>query len=183
SQSDSRQMHADFGFGAPEPTSYYCCWANTSAACARPSRAGFALIYCLLEPGVCARQRPASRLTRRCSENCRHRLLDAEPDLRRRAVLHHDGAGHSGADQHAGRHVRDAEPDRNALCQSDPGECWIDGGEELWTILVVLVRDAFCYAQDGSLQGGGSVHEINLGAGAVFDVGDLGFLEIRLDPV
>ena len=85
-------------------------------------------------------------LTRRRSKNCCHGFLDAEPDLRRRAFLHHDGAGHSGADQHAGGHVRDVDADRNALCQSDPGECGIDGREELWTILVILVRDASCYA-------------------------------------
>ena len=81
-------------------------------------------------------------LTRRRSKNCRHDFPDAEPDLRSRAFLYHDGAGHSGADQHAGGHVRDLDADRNALCQSDPGECGIDRREEFWTILVILVRDA-----------------------------------------
>ena len=38
------------------------------------------------------------------------------------------------------------------LCQADPGECGIDGGEELWTIPVILIGDASGYAQDGSLQ-------------------------------
>jgi hypothetical protein len=41
-----------------------------------------------------------------------------------------------------GWHVRDVDADRNPLCQSDPRECGIDGRKELWTILVVLVRDA-----------------------------------------
>ena len=81
-------------------------------------------------------------LTRRRSKNCRHDFPDAEPDLRPRAFLYHDGAGHSGTDQHAGGHVRDLDADRNALCQSDPGECGIDRREEFWTILVILVRDA-----------------------------------------
>ena len=64
-------------------------------------------------------------LTRRRSKNCRHDFPDAEPELRRRAFLHHDGAGHSGGDQHAGRHACDADGDGNALCQADPGECGI----------------------------------------------------------
>jgi len=54
-------------------------------------------------------------LTRRCSKNCRHDFLHAEPDLRRRAFLYHDRAGHARADQDAGWHVRDVDPDRNAL--------------------------------------------------------------------
>jgi hypothetical protein len=33
------------------------------------------------------------------------------------------------------------------------------------------------------LQRRGSVHEVNLGASAGFDMRDLGFLEIRLDPI
>ena len=53
-----------------------------------------------------------------------------------RAFLHHDSAGHSGTDQHAGWHVREVDGDRNALRQSDPGECGIDGREELWTVLL-----------------------------------------------
>src|SRR4051812_22675167 len=73
-------------------------------------------------------------LTRRRSKNCSHGSPDAEPDLRRRAFLHHDGAGHSGADQHAGWHVREVDGDRNALRESDPGECGIDGREELGTV-------------------------------------------------
>jgi hypothetical protein len=43
------------------------------------------------------------------------------------------------------------DADRNSLRQSDPRECRIDGGKKLWTILVVLIRYASCYAQDGSL--------------------------------
>jgi hypothetical protein len=69
------------------------------------------------------------KLTRRCSKNRRHDFLEAGPDLRRRAFLYHDGAGHSRANQHAGWHVRDVDPDRNALRQSHPGECVIDGSE------------------------------------------------------
>jgi len=85
-------------------------------------------------------------LTRRCSKNRRYTFLEAGPDFRRRASLHHYSAGHSRADQHAGWHVREVDGDGNTLCQSDPGERWIDGREELWTILVILVRDAHCYA-------------------------------------
>jgi hypothetical protein len=44
-------------------------------------------------------------LTRSCSKNCSHDFLEAKPDFRRRAFLHHDGAGHSGTDQHAGWHA------------------------------------------------------------------------------
>src|SRR3981189_2105030 len=100
-----------------------------------------------------------------------------------RAFLHHDSAGHSGTDQHAGWHVREVDGDRNALRQSDPGECGIDGREKLWTILVILVRDASRHTQDGPLQRRRSIHEVNLGAGARLDMRDLGFLEIRLDPI
>jgi hypothetical protein len=74
---------------------------------------------------VVTRRRPRQRrisLTRRCSKNRRHDFLDAAPDLRRRAFLYHDGAGHARADQDAGWHVRDVDPDRNALRQSHPGE-------------------------------------------------------------
>jgi hypothetical protein len=81
------------------------------------------------------------KLTRRCSKNRRHDFLEAGPDFRRRAFLYHDCAGHSRADQHPGWHVRNVDADRNALRQSYPGECGIDGGEELRAILVVLVRD------------------------------------------
>jgi hypothetical protein len=81
-------------------------------------------------------------LTRRCSKNRRHDFLESAPDFGRRAFLYHNGAGHARADQDAGWHVRDVDPDRNALCQPHPGECGIDGREEFWTILVVLVRDA-----------------------------------------
>src|SRR5438128_1280561 len=84
---------------------------------------------------ICAGRPRASAtriaLTRRCSKNCCHNLPDPEPDLGPRAFLHHDGAGHSGADQHAGWYVRQVDADRNALGQSDPGECGIDGREEL----------------------------------------------------
>src|ERR1700730_18305551 len=68
----------------------------------------------------------ARALTRSWPKNCRYGFPDAEPDLRRRAFLHHDRAGHSGADQYAGWYVRQVDADRNALCQSDPGECGVD---------------------------------------------------------
>src|SRR3984893_7213639 len=122
-------------------------------------------------------------LTRRCSKKCRHGLFDAEPDFRRRAFLDHNGASHSGADQHARWHLRQVNADRNTLCQSDPGECGIDGREEVWTILVILIRDAPCYAKDGSLQRRGSVHEVNLDAGGRSDMREPGFLETRLRPI
>jgi hypothetical protein len=80
------------------------------------------------------------KLTRRCSKNRSDDFLDAAPDFRRRAFLHHHSAGHSRTDQHAGWHVRDLDGDRNALCQSHPGECGIDRREELWAILVVIAR-------------------------------------------
>ncbi len=85
-------------------------------------------------------------LARRCSKNRRHDFLEAGPDFRRRAFLYHDGASHARADQDAGWYVRDVDPHRNALRQSHPGERGIDGREELWTILVILVRDAHCDA-------------------------------------
>jgi hypothetical protein len=44
--------------------------------------------------------------------------------------------------KHTGWDVRQVDADRNALCQSDPGERGIDRREKLRTILVVLVRDA-----------------------------------------
>jgi hypothetical protein len=44
----------------------------------------------------------------------------AEPDLRRRAFLFQDCAGYARADQDAGWHVRDVDPERNALRQSHP---------------------------------------------------------------
>src|SRR5262249_38599914 len=73
------------------------------------------------------------KLTRTCSKNRRHDFLEAGGDLRRRAFLYHHCAGHARADQDAGWHVRDVDPDRNALRQSHLGECGIDGREELWT--------------------------------------------------
>src|SRR6516165_616700 len=91
-------------------------------------------------------------LTRRRSKNCCYGFLDAEPDFGRCAFLHHYRASHSGADQHAGWYVHQVDAHGNTLCQADPGECGIDGGEELWTIPVILIGDASGYAQDGSLQ-------------------------------
>src|SRR4029077_3354496 len=86
------------------------------------------------------------KLARRCPKNRRHDFLEAAPDLRRRAFFQRDGAGHARADQDALWHVRDVDGDGDTLCQSDPSECWIDRREELWTIFIILVRDAHCYA-------------------------------------
>ena len=123
------------------------------------------------------------RRLRQSATNCRHDSLDAESDLRPRTLLNHDCAGHPGADQYTGWDVRQLNADRDSLCQSDPSECGIDGREELRAISIILIRDPSCDARHRALQGRRSVHEVNLDVGAGFDVGDFGFLEIRVDSI
>ena len=94
-----------------------------------------------------------------------------------------DRAGHSRADQHPFRHLRQTNADGNALREPDPGERGVYRRKQLRTIAVVLVGNASRYAHDASLQRGGSVHQMDLGGVAGSDMRDFGFLEIGLDPI
>jgi len=115
-------------------------------------------------------------------ECCRH-MLDGSSDMGLCGTIQHHRAGHSRADQGILRYVSQAHADGDALCQSHPREGWIDSGQEFGAIAIILIGNASCDALDPLLQNGAAVHEANPHCRSRPDLRDLGFLEVRIDPV
>jgi hypothetical protein len=94
-----------------------------------------------------------------------YKIFHTGADAGLHAVLHSDRAGHSRADQHPFRHLRQTNADGNALREPNPGECRVHRRKQLRSVAIVLVGNASRYAHDGSLQrGSGPRHPARLGA-------------------
>jgi hypothetical protein len=92
-----------------------------------------------------------------------------------------NGAGHAGDQTCAGWDMVEFDADGYALGEADPGEGWVDIGEQVGAFAAFGVNDAGGEAGDVAGDWGAAVQQCDRGGIADGDMAEFGFLEITID--
>src|SRR6266704_6709878 len=137
------------------------------------------------QPGCLPDQCPLARSSA-SPKSAYEPVEDSLIGLRCRSLLaanNGNAAGHSCDERHILRDLVDSDPHRNALRETNPGEYRIDVRQALCAACGVRGTDAARDALDPAPDRSFIAKQYRLDVVSGMDVGELSFLEIRVDPI